>query len=244
MFLAFYFSHSKIPHILYFAPFSVTCPQSHPALRTAVLAVLSELGLQATPRQLHKIDQLYEAVYQRMGVVLVGPSGAGKSTMLRVLSLALRRMGVEVTQYTMNPKATDRERLLGHMDPDTREWHDGVLTNSAKKIMQAAETAGANGGGSGTSTAAATGSGVAEQRSWVVCDGDVDPEWVESLNSVLDDNHLLTMPNGVRSLTSNNSLTLFILIVCFDSCLTLTSIEFSIITLMCMFSIVFYISFA
>ena len=54
----------------------------------------------------------------------------------------------------------------GHTDADTREWTDGVLTAAARAVAKQP----------------------LEQRSWIVCDGDVDPEWIESLNSVLDDN--------------------------------------------------------
>ena len=31
-----------------------------------------------------------------------------------------------------------------------------------------------------------------------VLDGDIDPEWIEPLNSILDDTRLLTMPSGER----------------------------------------------
>ncbi|KAF0686502.1 Aste57867_21689 [Aphanomyces stellatus] len=126
--------------------------------------------------QIRKMLQLKESLDQRMGCVVVGPSGSGKSTVWQVLQHAMVQCGQLVKTHVMNPKSMPRERLLGHMDLDTREWHDGVLTDAARKVVKEPETT----------------------RSWIICDGDVDPEWIESLNSVLDDNHLLTLPNGER----------------------------------------------
>lgn len=88
------------------------------------------------PAQLKKGLELYEQLRQRMGVVIVGPSGAGKSTLWRMLRAALGKVGKVVKLYTMNPKAMPRRQLLGHIDMDTREWSDGVLTNSARQVVR------------------------------------------------------------------------------------------------------------
>ena len=149
---------------------------SYAELEAAVTAVLSEEKLEVLPLQVKKIVQFYEATQQRMGVVIVGPSGCGKSTIWKVLQKALARLGSKIPTYVMNPKSMPREQLLGHMDIDTREWFDGVLTAAARKVVREPT----------------------EVKSWIICDGDIDPEWVESLNSVLDDNRLLTMPSGER----------------------------------------------
>ncbi|XP_040514464.1 cytoplasmic dynein 2 heavy chain 1 isoform X1 [Gallus gallus] len=145
-------------------------------LTAALQEAFEEARLEIINTQVKKALELYEQLRQRMGVVIVGPSGAGKSTLWQMLKAALGKTGKVVKQYTMNPKAMPRHQLLGHIDMDTREWSDGVLTNSARQVVREPQ---------GTT-------------SWIICDGDIDPEWIESLNSVLDDNRLLTMPSGER----------------------------------------------
>ena len=58
-----------------------------------------------------KALELYEQLRQRMGVVVVGPSGSGKTTLWRILRLAMMKLGKEVKQYVMNPKAMPRTQV-------------------------------------------------------------------------------------------------------------------------------------
>lgn len=145
-------------------------------LEKAIHETLTELNLEQNPKQLSKMLQFHEATNQRMGVVIVGPSGCGKSTIWKVLKKSYEKLGIHMLMNVMNPKSMPRQQLLGEMDHDTREFKDGVLTASARQVVKEAQ----------------------DTKCWIICDGDIDPEWIESLNSVLDDNHLLTLPNGER----------------------------------------------
>ena len=112
--------------------------------------------------------------------MMVGPSGSGKTTAWKVLLKALERFdGIEGVAHVIDPKAISKETLYGVLDPNTREWTDGLFTHILRKIIDNVR-------------------GEINKRQWIIFDGDVDPEWVENLNSVLDDNKLLTLPNGER----------------------------------------------
>ncbi|KAI8974487.1 dynein heavy chain [Pilobolus umbonatus] len=127
-----------------------------------------------------KVIQLYQIQNIHHGLMMVGPSGSGKSTAWKTLLTALERVeGVEGVAYTIDPKAIPKDALYGTLDSTTREWTDGLFTHILRKIVDNVR-------------------GESQKRHWIIFDGDVDPEWVENLNSVLDDNRLLTLPNGER----------------------------------------------
>ncbi|CDJ57328.1 hypothetical protein EMWEY_00007760 [Eimeria maxima] len=140
--------------------------------------------LEAKGEWLEKVLQLYQIQRLQHGVMLVGPVGTGKSAAWRVLLDAMEKVdGIKGMSYVLDPKVVAKEQLYGKLDSTTLEWQDGVFTAVLRKILATTQEAG---------------SGAPQKRHWIVFDGDVDPDWAENLNSALDDNKLLTLPNGER----------------------------------------------
>eukprot|EP00792_Barthelona_sp_PAP020_P005909 TRINITY_DN2847_c0_g1_i1.p1 TRINITY_DN2847_c0_g1~~TRINITY_DN2847_c0_g1_i1.p1 ORF type:complete len:3695 (-),score=1083.53 TRINITY_DN2847_c0_g1_i1:9-10742(-) len=172
-----------------------------------------KLGLTKSPAQVHKVLQVWNNVTQRMGVCIVGPSLSGKTTVWKLLTETLRFCGIDCHIDVISPKSMPRQKLLGNMDLDTREWEDGVLTASGrraqKRIASLSHLPFASDVIEDLDVEALVldfkdKGEVPKSRptigfcTYVICDGDIDPEWIESLNSVLDDNALLTLPSGER----------------------------------------------
>jgi len=166
-------------------------------LREQIFKVCAERRLVPGERWIAKILQLHQIQKIQHGLMMVGPSGTGKTNAWQVLLAALERVdGIEGVAYVIDPKAMHKDVLYGTLDQTTREWNDGLFTHILRKIVDDVR-------------------GESGKRHWIIFDGDVDPEWVENLNrfvsfdhhtslqtqdadSVLDDNKLLTLPNGER----------------------------------------------
>ena len=149
-------------------------------LEVAIRTEAAERHLVINETWMTKISQLYQIQRIHHGVMMVGDSGSGKSAIWKVLLQALQRVeGVEGVYHIIDSKVMSKEALYGSLDSTTREWTDGLFTSILRKIVDNLRNEDS-------------------KRHWIVFDGDVDPEWVENLNSVLDDNKLLTLPNGER----------------------------------------------
>jgi dynein heavy chain 1, cytosolic len=149
-------------------------------LDAAIKKIAEDHNFSTTEAWMTKVLQLNQIQKIHHGVMMVGNSGSGKSSIWKVLLQALQAVeGTEGVSHVIDSKVMSKEALYGSLDSTTREWTDGLFTSILRKIVDNLR-------------------GEDAKRHWIVFDGDVDPEWVENLNSVLDDNKLLTLPNGER----------------------------------------------
>ncbi|XP_053136194.1 dynein axonemal heavy chain 10 [Hemicordylus capensis] len=154
------------------------CPRvRYPRFNDAVEQVLEEGGYIVLPVQVDKVVQMYETMLTRHTTMVVGPTGGGKSVVINTLCHAQTKLGLLTKLYTLNPKAMSVIELYGILDPTTRDWTDGVLSNIFREINKPTDK---------------------KERRYILFDGDVDALWVENMNSVMDDNKLLTLANGER----------------------------------------------
>ena len=125
--------------------------------------------------------QLFETTETRHTTMIVGPTGSGKSVVINTLAAALKEETDIPTRIDIiNAKMVTNLELYGVLDPDTRDWTDGLLSKIFKASNKPKDAE------------------WKPTRNWIIYDGDVDALWVENMNSVMDDNRILTLPNGDR----------------------------------------------
>jgi len=169
-------------------------------LQEAIENQLRKIKYQTPAKYIKKVIQLLETMIVRHGVMLVGLTGTGKTTCSKILAKALTQLahdGIKDPWYrsvhidTLNPKAVTMGELFGETNIFTMEWTEGLVSKLFKDAVAALE------------------SDKPDAKRWINFDGPVDALWIENMNTVLDDNKMLCLPNGQRIKMPNTCTMMF-----------------------------------
>jgi len=149
----------------------------NPELVKQLRIVTKENKLQPEDVFIEKCVNLSEILEVRHSVFIIGPPGSGKTEVWKMLAAV---GGNTHVCETINPKAVTTNELYGTMSR-TKEWKDGVVSTIMRDM--------AKNQGNYKAT---------HLNKWVCFDGDVDAGWIESMNTVMDDNKTLTLVSNER----------------------------------------------
>ena len=136
------------------------------SFEAAVERVTLAAGLQADPAFVLKVVQLKEILDVRHSVFVIGPSGSGKTEVWKALAATFTELGRKTIYRDLNPKAVSPRQLFGYKNKVTKEPIDGLFSDIMRRLANMED----------------------EDPKWIVLDGDIDTLWIESLNTVMDDN--------------------------------------------------------
>ena len=158
--------------------------KTYPEVEAQVPLAIEKFDCVTHPGFSLKIIQLYETCSVRHGYMLVGPTGAGKTTIMKILTETLSQINkaAPTRMIRMNPKAITAEEMYGVKSEISDDWIPGVFSSIWERFNQRSKA----------------------QNTWITCDGPVDAIWIENLNTVLDDNKILTLANGERIVMTEN----------------------------------------
>jgi dynein heavy chain len=155
-------------------------------LKAVCIEVCKETGLQSEDMFISKVVQYQELLDVRHSVMLLGPGGSAKSAVWATLANchnhpSQNKTAKPTTVYeSVNPKSVTSDELYGYMTL-AKDWKDGCLSIVMRNMSKEWPPYTA-----------------AQNQKWVVLDGDIDAVWIESMNTVMDDNKVLTLVSNER----------------------------------------------
>jgi len=159
------------------------------AFEAVITAEAEKANLCVDDDFLLRVTQFADLLAIRHCVFLMGPTGTARTEVYRTLAKAImtgtdkpendylqmcNRKKVYIKD--INPKSQPTTELYGFVNMATREWKDGILSKTMRDFQDAP----------------------GDDPKWMILDGDLDANWIESMNSVMDDNRLLTLPSNER----------------------------------------------